>query len=43
VEVEELKEEGNKLFKAGNLKGAKDKYSAALALAPDSAVLYTNR
>jgi len=38
-----LKNEGNKLFEASKYMPALDKYTAAIELTPDSAVLYANR
>jgi len=43
AEATALKSEGNELLKHGDVRGAVDKYTEALALAPDSAVLYSNR
>ncbi|KAJ6594304.1 hypothetical protein B0H19DRAFT_1094912 [Mycena capillaripes] len=41
--AEELKVEGNALFASRDYDGAAGKYSAAIALDPQSAVLYSNR
>lgn len=38
-----LKDEGNKLFKSGNYRGAHAKYSEALEHCPSNSVIYSNR
>ncbi|POY76283.1 thioredoxin [Rhodotorula taiwanensis] len=42
-EAEALKEEGNTFFKGGEFESARDKYSEAISLAPESFVLLGNR
>ena len=42
-EVEKVRLEGNAAFKAGNFAEALEKYSAAIALAPENHLLYSNR
>lgn len=41
--AEELKQKGNKLYKEGKYKEAKDWYTEAINLIPDNAVYYSNR
>ena len=41
--AEELKQKGNKFFKEGKHKDAKDWYTEAVNLIPDNAVYYSNR